>query len=190
MEDVELEDEDLRAALIELRQYVDVTEEDLKKIFSAAVNHAKRRIAQKTPVKDVMTRDVIAVGKKATLQEVARLLSENRVSGMPVVDEDRRVIGVVSEADVLHTAGVKKGHTFKDILRHLLGEPLPRRGKGDRAEDIMTTPAVTTTPEADIREVAKILDEKRIKRLPVVDNEEKLVGIISRANLVKFMGGG
>jgi len=189
MGEMELEDEDLRAALIELRQYVDVTEEDLKKIFSAAVDHAKKRIAQKTPVRDVMTREVIAVGKDATPQEVARLLSENRISGMPVVDEGRRVIGVVSEADVLYTAGVKKGHTFRDILRHLLGEPLPSRQKGDRVEDIMTTPAITTTPETDITEVARVLDEKRIKRLPVVDHEQKLVGIVSRANLVRFMGG-
>jgi len=97
------------------------------------------------------------------------------------------VIGIVSEADILFMAGLEKGHTFKDILMHILGEPLPKRKHGDRIEDIMSSPAITTRPEADIREVAGILESKRIKRLPVVDSENRLLGIISRADIVRAM---
>jgi len=188
MEEIDLKSEDLQAALKELHQYIDVTEEDLKKIYTVALKHAKARLAQEILVRDVMTKEVIAIERQAHIHEAARVLSENGISGLPVVDEENHVIGVVSEADILYTTGMKRGHTFKDILRHLLGDPLPRRKKGETVEDIMTSPAITARAEDDLRKVARILDEKRIKRLPVVDGENRLVGIISRANIVRHMG--
>lgn len=100
---------------------------------------------------------------------------------------ENRVIGVVTEADVLSMTGLKKSHTFKDIVRHILGEPLPVRKIGDKVEDVMTSPAITIRPDTDIREASKILDERRIKRLPVVDEENKLIGIISRADIVRII---
>ncbi|KAB2946952.1 MAG: inosine-5'-monophosphate dehydrogenase [Candidatus Methanoperedens nitroreducens] len=187
MQELELESEDLQAALKELHQYVDITEEDLKIIFKIALKHAKERIALKIPVSDVMTKDVITIKKNAGLHEAAGLLSENKISGMPVIDEENHVIGIVTEADILCMAGIKSDHTFKDILMHILGEPIPRRKNCETVADVMTSPAITIKPEADIREVARILDEKRIKRLPVVDEENKLIGIISRANIIRFM---
>ncbi len=186
--DLKISDEDLMAALREMKTYVDITEEDLKKIYSIALKHAKERLAPKIAASEVMTKDVITVKKDADIHEVSRLLSENRISGLPVVDNENRVIGIITEADVLSMAGMKRGHTFKDIIRHILGEPLPERKEGERVEDVMTSPSITATPNADIREVAGILNEKRIKRLPVIDEEGKLVGIISRADIVRAMG--
>lgn len=186
----EISEEDLRAALKEIKVYVDITEDDLKKIYIIALRHAKERLALKIPVSDVMTKVVVTAKKDVGIHEVARILSENNISGVPVVDEGNYVIGVVTERDILYIAGMRKRHTFKDILRHLLGEPLSRRKNRDRdiVEEIMTSPAITTKPDADIKEVARILNERRIKRLPVVDNENKLIGIISRADIVRFMG--
>ncbi len=184
----ELIDDDLREALKELKTYVDITEEDLRKIYTIALKHARRRLGETVLVKDIMTKDVVKVKRDTDIQEAARRLSGLRISGMPVVDEANKVIGVISEADILSLAGVKRGHTFKDILRHVLGEPLPGRKNGNTVGDIMSSPAITTGPEGDIREVAVVLDERRIKRLPVVDTEGKLVGIISREDIVRAMG--
>lgn len=186
--DCEVSDEDLRAALSEIKAYVDVTEEDLRKIYAIALRHAKDRLAVKIPVRDVMTKDVISVKKDTDIHEAARIISDNKISGLPVVDEDNRVIGIVSEADILHMAGIEKEHTFRDILKHLLGEPFPKHRRGEKAGDIMTSPAITTTAETDIRKVAGILDEKRIKRLPVVDDNNKLIGVISRGDIVRAIG--
>ena len=183
-----LTDEDLRAALADLKGYVDITEEDLMKIYSSALRHARKRAMVAIPVSDLMTRDVVSINPDADLKEAARRLSGLRISGMPVVDAENRVIGVISEVDILSLAGVKKGHTFKDVLKHLLGEPLPARRKGSKVEDVMSSPAITTTPDRDVREVASVLDEKRIKRLPVVDERGILVGVISRADIVRAMG--
>jgi len=183
----EITDEDLRAALKEIKTYVDITEEDLRKIYAIALRHARERIISKVPVRDVMTRDVVVIGRDEGITEAARLLSEHRVSGLPVVDKERHVIGIVSEADILSMTGMKRDHAFKDIVRHILGEPLPERRKGDVVGDIMTSPAITVRPDTDIHQVAGILDERRIKRLPVVDSEGRLVGIISRADIVKVI---
>jgi len=183
----EISEEDLRAALREIKTYVDITEEDLKKIYAIALRNAQERIARSIPVSDVMTRAAIAIRTHADLHEAAGLLSEHRISGLPVVDEGSVVLGVVTEADILSMTGMEKEHTFKDILRHLLGEPLPERKRGNNVGEIMSSPAITTRPDADIRDVARILDEKRIKRLPVVDEGNRLVGVISRADIVRAM---
>lgn len=184
----ELSDQDLREALKELKTYVDITEEDLRKIYAIALKHARRRLGETVLVRDIMTKDVVKVKRDTDIQEAARRLSGLRISGMPVVDDANKVIGVISEADILSLAGVKRGHTFKDILRHVLGEPLPGRKKGNTVGDVMSSPAITTGPDTDIREVASILDDRRIKRLPVVDTEGKLAGIISREDIVRMMG--
>lgn len=183
-----LSEEDLRAALSEIKNYVDVTEEDLKKIYEIALRHAQERIASRVPVRDVMTSTVVTIKRDADLHEAARLLSENKISGMPVVDDNNRVIGVISEADILILAGMRKEHTFRDILRNILGEPVPAKKGGNKVGDVMGFPPITSKAEDDIGEVAKILDDRRIKRLPVVDDEGKIIGIISRADIVRAIG--
>jgi len=184
-----LSEEDLRAALKDLKTYVDITEEDLKKIYEIALRHAQERLASQVPVKEVMTTTVVTIKRDADIHEAARLLSEKRISGMPVVDDNNRVIGVVSEADILTLAGMKKEHTFRDVLRNVLGEPVPARTGGSRVQDVMSFPALTISADDDIKKAAIILDERRIKRLPVVDGEGKLIGIISRADIVRSIGG-
>ncbi|MEK6653588.1 MAG: CBS domain-containing protein [Thermodesulfobacteriota bacterium] len=184
-----LEREDLRAALREMKTYVDVTEEDLKRIYEIALRHAQQRMAAKIPVQEVMTGNVVAVGRDADLNEAVHLLSEHKISGMPVVDDAKRVIGVISEADLLQLIGMKKDHTFRDILRNILGEA--GRAKvtaGDRVDDVMSSPALTIGPDEDVKKAAILLDERRIKRLPVVDGEGQLVGIISRGDIVRAIG--
>lgn len=183
-----ISESDLRDALKDLGTYMDVTEKDLRTIYGLALRHARERLATSLPVSELMTKDVITVKKDTDLQEAARRLSGLRISGMPVVEEDGRVIGVISEADILSLAGMKREHTFRDLLRHILGEPRPERKAGGQVGDVMSAPAITTLPDSDIRDVAAILDERRIKRLPVVDAEGKLVGIISRADIVRAVG--
>jgi len=180
-----LSDQDLRAALVEMKTYVDITEEDLKKIFEIALRHAQERIASQIPVRDIMTKNVVAVKADADLHETARLLSEHRISGVPVIGDDSRVIGVISEADLLLLAGMKREHTFRDLLRSLLGEPLPVRKAGTRVQHVMSFPPITAKADDFVGDVASIFDKRRIKRLPVVDDEGKLIGIISRGDIVR-----
>ena len=116
---------------------------------------------------------------------VAGILSEKNISGLPVVDKENKVIGIITQADILSMVGVRKEHTFKDLLKHMFGEPLPERKAGDIVGDIMASPAAAIKSDANIAEAAQMMDVRRIRRLPVVDDNNKLLGIISRADILK-----
>jgi CBS-domain-containing membrane protein len=184
----QISDDDLRSALKEMKTYMDITEDDLKRIYAIALRHAELRISRSIFVRDVMTKNVIKIKEDADINEVTTLLSENRISGLPVVDGEDHVVGMITEADVLTMAGMNKRHAFKDVIRHLLGEPLTGPKQSKRLRDVMTSPVITTGPEADIRDIASTFDEKRIKRLPVVDEQGRLIGVISRADIVRAIG--
>jgi CBS domain-containing protein len=136
-------------------------------------------------VKDVMTKDVISVTKFESIVHVATILSERNISGIPVLDKEKRVIGIITQADILSIVGIRREQTLKDLLKHMLGEPLPQRKLGDLVGDIMTSSVLTIKPDANIAEVTKIMDEKKIRRLPVVNEKNELIGIISRADILR-----
>ena len=148
-------------------------------------SHMRSTIGFEMLVKDVMTTDVITVQKFESVLAVADILASRNISGIPVVDKQGKVIGIITQADILSVVGIRKDRTFKDLLKHMLGEPLLDRKMGDIVGDVMTAPVHTTTPETNIAMVVLIMDEKKIRRLPVVDEKNRLVGIISRADILK-----
>jgi CBS domain-containing protein len=136
--------------------------------------------------KDVMTADVVSVGPEAPLGEVAALLAENRISGLPVVGAGGEVLGVVSEADILlKEAG--EDPSGGGLLARLLLTGLEDRWKLEArtAGEAMSAPAFTVGPERPVHEVAARMAELGVKRLPVVDEGQRLVGIVTRADLVR-----
>ena len=134
----------------------------------------------KTTVKDVMTTRVIWVKKDATFREMAVALREHRVSAFPVVDEDK-VIGVVSEADLL-TKEALDGEP--GVISGLLHRRDQAKARGVTAGDLMTTAVVAVRPDDTVEHAAKLMYDRRVKRLPVTDANGHLVGIISRADVL------
>ncbi len=117
-------------------------------------------------VRDVMTARVVAVRRDATFKDMAAMLRRSRISAFPVVDDARRVIGVVSEADLLVKEAVQaEGTSVLAALRHLREED---KAAGITAGDLMTSPAVTVGPDAAVEEAARLMYDRRVKRLPVV----------------------
>ena len=147
--------------------------------------HLRSTIGFEMFVRDVMTRDVISITKYESIMQVANILSEKNISGLPVVDKENKVIGIITQADILSIVGVSREHTFKDLLKYMLGEPLPERRMGDIVGDIMTAPAITIKPDTNVAEAVRIMGERKIRRLTVVDNENTLIGIITRADTLK-----
>ena len=135
----------------------------------------------KTPVKDVMTSRVIWVKKDATFREMAVALRDHRVSAFPVIDDDGKVIGVVSEADMLtKEALVDELGIFGGIL-HRRDQA---KARGIIAGDLMTTAVVAVRPGDTVEHAAKLMYDRGVKRLPVTDESGHLVGIISRADVL------
>ena len=183
----ELSMEDLRAALRDMPTYMDITPEDLQTLYTLALGHARARRATARVVQEIMTTAVVTLPPEADLQTAAQVLTEHQISGAPVINLHGHVLGVVSEADLLGLVGLPRDHTFRDLLRHLLGDPLPGRKTGTTVAAIMTVPAITVQPTTPVREAAQLLSARRIKRLPVVDAAQRLVGIVARADIVKVL---
>jgi CBS domain-containing protein len=136
-------------------------------------------------VRDVMTDAVAVVWQSTPFKEVARVLAERGISAVPVLDEDDRPVGVVSEADLLY----KEEYGTEEAHVRLLVSPSERAGRakaaGDVAGELMTSPPVTIGPDAALVAAAKIMDRRKVKRLPVVAADGRLIGIVSRADLLK-----
>ena len=137
-------------------------------------------------VKDVMTSDVVSVRPETSLKEVARLLVERKISGVPVVAEDGTVVGVVSEGDILFK---ERGPSEPKRMLSWFLEPYEleaqRKFNARTAAEAMTAPARTIPRWHSVSGAAAQMIESGVNRLPVVDNRGKLVGIVTRADLVR-----
>ena len=133
-------------------------------------------------VRDVMTTSVVTVDRITPYKEIARLLAEHRVSGLPVLRMGRHVVGVVTEADLLD-AQVKTARRLRSTSRRAWwprGQQHPPLTAGEQ----MTTPAITIGPDATIPAAARIMSTHHLRRLPVVDEDGKLIGVVSRRDLL------
>jgi CBS domain-containing protein len=142
--------------------------------------------------RDLMTRSVVTVSPETGIRDIALTLLERRISAVPVVDGRNRVVGVVSEGDLLHRVETRTERHRSWWLEmvasteDLAGDYVKSHGLS--AKDVMTWPVISTTPDASLAEVATLLDRYRIKRVPVLDNGA-LIGIISRADLLRGLIG-
>ena len=134
-------------------------------------------------VKDVMTTQVVTVGTAASFKEMVVKMRESGVSALPVVDGEGRVIGVVSEADMLNKeAGLD---TEPGELSSLLRFTEREKAAGVTAAELMTKPPVTIGPGAPVAEAARLMRDHRVKGLPVITDTGLLIGIISRADALR-----
>ena len=144
--------------------------------------------------KDVMTTEVVTVSPETTVQDLAKILSERGISGTPVVDADQRLVGIVSEGDLLHRAetGTERRVQRRRSwwLESVAAEQEMARdyvkAHGRTVGDIMTREVITAEETTDLADLAMLLETRRVKRVPVVSGG-KLVGIVSRANLVRAL---
>jgi CBS domain-containing membrane protein len=184
---MELKEEDVFAAMREISGYLDITPRDFKEVYALAFRHALERLGREVTAQEIMTREVVWVKPDTPLGEVAATMGRLGVSGVPVVDEGQRVVGVVSEKDFLSAMGAKESQNFMSLVADCL------RAKGcvalpikkQTAGDLMSRPAVTVRPETRVGELAELFATRHINRAPVTDAEGRLVGIVSRGDLVK-----
>jgi CBS domain-containing protein len=133
-------------------------------------------------VKDVMTTTVVAVKQGASYKEMAALLRKYRVSAFPVLDDDQKVIGIVSEADLLAKAALSADRSGAIIA--IVHHKELKKADGVTAGDLMTSNVVTVKPDDTVEQAARLMYHLQVKRLPVVDAGGYLVGIVSRADLL------
>jgi CBS domain-containing protein len=139
---------------------------------------------------DVMTRDVISIAPEATVLQAARLMLQHHISGLPVVDKDGKLVGVLSEGDFLRRRETRTEHKRSRWLEFLMG---PGRiaaeyshSHGSKVAEVMTTEVQTVDELTAIEDIVELMERKRIKRVPVLCGGQ-LVGIVTRSNLMHAM---
>ncbi|MCD5410771.1 MAG: CBS domain-containing protein [Clostridiales bacterium] len=142
-------------------------------------------------VKDIMTTNVISVKKEQKIENAVKILMDNNFSGMPVVDVENKVIGVITEGDLIYRSKKLRIPTFFTILdSYIFLESMKNLEKqikkmvGYRVEDVMTVDVITVTEDTTVEEIATIMTRKKINRVPVV-KEGVLVGVVSRRDIIK-----
>jgi CBS domain-containing protein len=133
-------------------------------------------------VKNVMSTHVVAVRQNATFKEMAARLHEQRVSAFPVLDDDNKVIGVVSEADLLAKEAL--ADELPGVFHNVVHHREQAKAAALTAADLMTKPAVTIGPDESVSQAARLMYSRRVKRLPVVAHDGTLIGIVSRADVL------
>ena len=139
---------------------------------------------------DIMTRNVITIDANSTVAQAAQRMLDHRISGMPVVDDSGKVIGIISEGDLLHRAETGTERRTSWWLGLVAGASSQAenftREHGRTVRDVMSTNVISVDENADLNEVVHLMESRRIKRVPVLGNRQ-VVGIISRANLMRVL---
>lgn len=142
--------------------------------------------------KEIMNKEIITVNPEDNVKELVELLLEKNISGVPVVDSENRVAGIVSESDLIYQEkslhlpafvrvldGIIFLESFKDLEKEL------KKMVAYKIKDVMVKKVITVDQDTDLEEIVNVLLDKRINRVPVVDNNKKLVGMITRSDILK-----
>lgn len=181
--------EDFEQALNEMGHVVDVNVSDLMTITEKARKHAALRHKETMAVRDLMTHPVHSVAPDTTLGDAADRMVSHRISGMPVVDAAGRLAGIVTEADFLRAIGVPSRQPTQSLW-HRLEDMFSARGSeihepSEKVGAIMARDVVTVTPGQSLHDALAVLKTHQVKRLVVIDDQGRPVGIITRSDLVR-----
>lgn len=184
----QLHREDFARALQEMGTYMDVSVDDLLQVQTLAIKHAHMRKAQDRQVASLMTQPVISVSPDCSLSEAAHLLVSQRISGLPVVDESKKLLGIITEADFLRALGVPAhhpGHHLWQTLENMFHPTVQVRETEGTVDELMVRDVITLSDKASLHQALELMKQHRIKRLVVCDEEQRVVGMLTRSNLVR-----
>jgi len=182
---VEISEQDVIEAMQLIPGYIDITPGDFKAIYQTAYSLALKRLFNTLTAAQIMTGSVVVVDQKMELVLAATLLAEKGVSGAPVIDHDKKLVGIVSEKDFLQEMGFGVRPSFMQIATHCLNNKSCMIGRlhNRTVGDIMTKPPITGTPRMAIGTISALFAKQHINRLPIIDDDERPVGIVTRTDL-------
>lgn len=182
-----LSDQDIYEAMKAIPGYLDITPADFKEVYLLAYQQAVERLSRSIKAQEIMTREVVRVEPDTPLVEAAEIMARKGVSGVPVVDAGGKVVGLISEKNFLISLSQGTLPNIMSVVTQCLQVKkclaLPLRG--GKVEDIMSSPPITIQPETSLKEISGLFSSRSINRAPVVDSEGRLLGIVSRGDIVK-----
>jgi len=184
---IDISDDDVLQAMKEIGGYLDITFGDFKDLYHIACSHALKRLMHSVKAVDIMTENVISVHGETPAKEIAQIMAERNVSGLPVVDDKEHVVGIISEKDFLFRMGKDGMKSIMSIITECLGNRacLAAPIRKQKAADIMTSPVISVSENTSVVDIVNLFAEKNINRVPVISQEMRLVGIVSRADALQ-----
>jgi len=186
---LDLSPEDVQTAMKQIEGYIDITAGDFQELYRLAHRLARKRLLEGVRAGDLMTRQVVLVERKTPLAVVAETMARNNVSGVPVLEADGGVVGILSENDFLKRLLPKGPGSFMGLLCECLRADgcLSVSIRKQNAEDIMNAPAITVNTGTTLAEIIRLFREYRINRTPVLNEQGRLVGIVTRADVLRSL---
>ncbi|MUL38875.1 CBS domain-containing protein [Gloeocapsopsis dulcis] len=145
-------------------------------------------------VAEVMSRDPIVVSQETPLNEAIQILAEKRISGLPVVNDTGKLVGIISESDLMWQETGVTPPAYIMILDSVIYLQNPakyerdlHKALGQTVGEVMSSDPVTISPDKTLREAAKLMHDREVRRLPVTDTEDKIIGILTRGDVVRAM---
>lgn len=187
---LKLSDDDIFKAMKEIPGYLDITPGDFKEIYLRVYRLTLQRISTSVLAQHIMSQPVITVRPEMSLQEAATLMATQQISGVPVVDADNLVLGMLTEQDFLSNMGQGLAKSFMDVISGCLSGT----GCGALAirkkfvQDIMSAPAITAMNTTTCPELSALLKSRGINRIPITNQHEILTGIVCREDIVHIHG--
>ncbi len=177
-------DDDIIKAMEDIPQYIDITPQDFRELYKLSFKHLSKRLMSSIHASQIMTRDVITIRRGKTLTDVAKKLAKKGITGLPVVDDDDKVIGVISEKDILGSMGYE---SFMEMVSSYLekGEIFLSTIANIKVEDVMRAPPITLLEDTTLGKIIELFVKERINRAPVVGRDNKIIGIVTRSDLIK-----
>ena len=183
----DISEQDIILAMKAIQGYVDITPGDFKHIYQVAYAMAMQRLFNTVTAAQLMTKTVLLVEQTMSLVQAAASLADNHVSGAPVVDNKNKIVGIVSEKDFLKEMGFGFNPSFMQIATHCLQDKncMIRNLHGRTVAEIMTKPPISASPEITLGSISAIFTNQKINRLPIVDKQGLIVGIVTRSDLAQ-----
>lgn len=186
-----LTQDDLHNALKGFNAYLDVNEEDLSQVVKMAGMHAYRRKMGEIHCADIMSRDLVTAEFGTELEEAWAQLRFHKIKAIPVVDRAQRVIGIVTLVDFLKRANLKTYKTFEDkLIEFIKRTPGVASDKPEVVGQIMATPVLSAREDMHIVELVPLLSEKGLHHIPIIDAEQRLVGMVTQSDLIAALYAG
>lgn len=182
---------DFQKALQSMDTYIDITVDDLMELAGRAEEHAARRATETLRVTNVMSQPVRTVRPQTSLSDAAHLMVSEGISGLPVVDDNQHLVGIITESDFLRALGVpahQPHHSLWQTLESLFSH-LSRHGELEAPDDPvaehMVHEVVSIGPGQDLHDVIQAMKQHRVKRVVVCDSERRVLGMVTRSDLVR-----
>lgn len=184
---IDISELDVIAAMKDIQGYIDISPGDFREVFQVACTHALQRIKDSLKARDIMTKPAHCVELNMDLIQAATFLADKRFSGAPVIDAAGKIVGVISEKDLLTKMGLGQPTSLMQVVAHCLNNRgcMATSLRNHSVQEIMTEPAITAGLEMTMGAISALFVDKRINRLPIVDSEGRPVGIVTRTDLVQ-----